>query len=171
METAQVSSGDKPFIEAVLSLVDESVAAGRHPFAALVVAADGQVLAKAINGSAPPDGIPTQHAELQAAAESHRVCPPLSRASVLAGSTLYTSVEPCAMCAGAIYWCGIGRVVYLLSEEDLRGCTGDHPENPTLDLPCRLVFDAGPRAVHVVGPIPEFREAALKAHLTFWKRS
>src|SRR3989338_6299617 len=78
METqaAQVSSWDKPFIEAVLSLVDESVAAGRHPFAALVVAADGQVLAKAINGSAPPDGIPTQHAELQAAAESHRMCPP-----------------------------------------------------------------------------------------------
>jgi len=30
--------------------------------------------------------------------------------------TLYTSAEPCCMCAGAVYWTGIGRVVYALSE-------------------------------------------------------
>ena len=44
------------------------------------------------------------------------------------------------MCAGAIYWAGIGRLVYGLSEHRLRQLTGNHPENPTLDLPCRDVF-------------------------------
>jgi tRNA(Arg) A34 adenosine deaminase TadA len=82
---------------------------------------------------------------------------------VLAGATLYTSAEPCAMCAGAIYWAGIGRVVYGLAEPRLKELTGDHPENPTLDLPCRTVFAAGQRKVEVVGPMLEEEAAALHA--------
>ena len=56
------------------------------------------------------------------------------------------------MCAGAIYWAGIGRVVFGLAERDLRQITGDHPDNPTMDLPCREVFAAGQRVVEVLGP-------------------
>ena len=67
-----------------------------------------------------------------------------STRQVLAGCTLYTSAEPCAMCAGAIYWAGIGRVVFGLSERRLKAMTGDHAENPTLDLPCRTVFARRP---------------------------
>ena len=59
------------------------------------------------------------------------------------------------MCAGAMYWAGIGRVVYGLSEDRLRTLTGNHPENPTLDLPCRQVFESGQRRVEVVGPLLE----------------
>lgn len=40
------------------------------------------------------------------------------------------------MCAGAIYWTGIGRVMFALSETGLMKYTGSHKENPTLDLPC-----------------------------------
>lgn len=65
------------------------------------------------------------------------------------------------MCAGAIYWAGIGRVVYGLSEHRLRGITGDHPENPTLDLPCRQVFASGQRPTEVVGPLLEDEAEAL----------
>jgi tRNA(Arg) A34 adenosine deaminase TadA len=72
-------------------------------------------------------------------------------ADVLAKATLYSSAEPCAMCAGTIYWAGIGRVVYGLSEHRLRGVTGNHPENPTLDLPCRTVFASGQCPTEVVG--------------------
>ena len=56
------------------------------------------------------------------------------------------------MCAGAIYWAGIGRVVFGLSERDLLGMTGNHPDNPTMDLPCREVFARGQRKVEVLGP-------------------
>jgi tRNA(Arg) A34 adenosine deaminase TadA len=82
---------------------------------------------------------------------------------VLAGSSLYSSAEPCAMCAGAIYWAGIGRVVFGLSERRLKAITGDHAENPTLDLPCRAVFAAGQRHVEVIGPLLEEEAAALHA--------
>ena len=85
---------------------------------------------------------------------------------MLAGATLYSSAEPCAMCAGAIYWCGIGRVVYALSEHALLGLTGDHPENPTFSLPCREVFARGQRPIEVVGPALEAEAAA--AHAGFW---
>jgi tRNA(Arg) A34 adenosine deaminase TadA len=56
------------------------------------------------------------------------------------------------MCAGAIYWAGIGRVVYGLTERDLLGITGDHLDNPTMDLPCRAVLSSGQRRIEVLGP-------------------
>ena len=67
------------------------------------------------------------------------------------------------MCAGAIYWAGIGRLVYGLSEHRLRELTGNHPENPTLDLPCREVFASGQRSTEVVGPLLEDEAAAVHA--------
>jgi tRNA(Arg) A34 adenosine deaminase TadA len=71
------------------------------------------------------------------------------------------------MCAGAIYWAGIGRLVYGLSERRLKTITGDHAENPTLDLPCRVVLAAGQRAVEVIGPLLEDEAAAV--HEDFWE--
>ena len=71
------------------------------------------------------------------------------------------------MCAGAIYWAGIGRVVYGQTEKALKAQTGAHEENPTLDLPCAIVFAAGQRPTEVVGPLLEDEAAQLQAD--FWK--
>jgi tRNA(Arg) A34 adenosine deaminase TadA len=107
----------------------------------------------------------TAHAErLLATAASKAYGPEL-----LARCTLYSSAEPCAMCAAAAYWAGIGRLVYALSERRLKEVTGAHPENPTLDLPCRDVFAAGQRKVEVIGPLLEDEGAAL--HEGAWTRS
>lgn len=84
----------------------------------------------------------------------------------LATCTLYTSTEPCAMCAGAIYWGRVGRVVYALSELALRAMTSDDPQNPTFSLPCREVFARGSRPVEVIGPLIE--DEARQVHLGFW---
>ena len=131
---------------------------GNHPFGAILVDQNRNVLIEAENGYMPAhDG--TAHAERLLATEA---CTTLS-ADVLRRATLYSSAEPCAMCAGAIYWAGIGRVVYGLSEHRLRGVTGNHPENPTLDLPCRDVFKSGQRPTEVVGPLLEDEAEALHA--------
>jgi tRNA(Arg) A34 adenosine deaminase TadA len=106
----------------------------------------------------------TAHAERLLATQA---CTTLSP-DLLAKATLYSSAEPCAMCAGALYWAGIGRVVYGLSEHRLRVVTGDHPENPTLDLPCREVFKTGQRSTEVIGPMLEDEAAAL--HDGVWTR-
>lgn len=71
------------------------------------------------------------------------------------------------MCAGAIYWSGIARLVYALSEERLLALTGNHPENPTLSLPCREVFARGQREIIVLGPLLE--DEAAEPHSGFWR--
>ena len=70
------------------------------------------------------------------------------------------------MCAGAIYWSGIARVVYALSEEGLRAIVAEQEGVPTMHLPCREVFARGGRAVAVAGPadLPE----ATTVHGGFW---
>jgi tRNA(Arg) A34 adenosine deaminase TadA len=129
---------------------------GNHPFGAILVSASGDVLIETENGFLP-DRDMTGHAERLLATQAPKQIDP----KILAACTLYTSAEPCAMCAGAIYWAGIGRVVFGLTERRLKTLTGNHAENPTLDLPCRTVFAAGQRAVEVIGPLLEDEAAAL----------
>ncbi|PJG54256.1 tRNA-specific adenosine deaminase [Bradyrhizobium forestalis] len=150
------SERDEHFLRLSFAVARRSLAHGNHPFGCIIVAADGEVLIESENGYLPDhDG--TGHAERLAATQA---CRTLTR-GVLAKATLYSSAEPCAMCAGAIYWAGIGRLVYGLSEHRLRGITGNHPENPTLDLPCRAVFVTGQRPTEVVGPLLEDEAEAL----------
>ena len=129
---------------------------GNHPFGAILVSAAGEVLMEVENGFMP-DRDMTGHAERLLATQASKQFAP----EILAGCTLYTSAEPCAMCAGAIYWTGIRRVVFGLTERQLKSLTGNHAENPTLDLPCRTVFAAGQRHVEVIGPLLEDEAAAL----------
>ena len=135
---------------------------GDHPFGALLVGPDGAVLREQGNGFSAEGGDMTAHAERLLSSWASKTY----GADFLAGCTLYSSAEPCAMCSGAIYWAGIGRLVYGQSEKDLKAATGAHAENPTLDLPCRIVFAAGQRAVEIVGPMLEEESAALQRD--FW---
>jgi tRNA(Arg) A34 adenosine deaminase TadA len=139
-----------------------SRAQGDHPFGALLAGADGAVLMEQCNGFTAEGHDMTAHAERLLATRASRQY----GAAFLAGCTLYSSAEPCAMCAGAIYWAGIGRVVFGQTERSLKAATGAHAENPTLDLPCRVVFAAGQRPVEVIGPLLEAEAAALQAD--FW---
>jgi tRNA(Arg) A34 adenosine deaminase TadA len=151
---------DQDWLTRAIALSQRSRDEGNHPFAAIVVDASGKVLAEAMNDIHADC---TSHAELVAV----RMASSEFNATQLRGATLYSSAEPCAMCAGAIYWSGIGRVVYALSEERLLQLTGNHPENPTLSLPCREVFARGQREIEVVGPLLE-QEAAVP-HNNFWR--
>ena len=155
---------DEHFLRRSFEVARRAMTHGNHPFGAILVDQDRNVvLIEAENGYMPAqDG--TAHAERLLATEACRTL----GADVRGKATLYSSAEPCAMCAGAIYWAGIGRVVYGLSEHRLRGITGNHPENPTLDLPCRDVFARGQRTTEVVGPLLEDEAEVL--HQGVWKK-
>jgi tRNA(Arg) A34 adenosine deaminase TadA len=135
---------------------------GNHPFGAILVGPGGEVLIESENGYLPERDM-TAHAERLLASRASRQYAP----EYLGRCSMYTSAEPCAMCSGAAYWAGIGRIVYGLSERRLLALTGTHPENPTLDLPCRVVFGAGQRKVEIVGPLLEDEAAAL--HEGVWR--
>ena len=152
---------DQQFLTQVLALAQRSRDQGHHPFAAMVVGADGTVIAEAMNASSSDR---TAHAEMNALRQASSHHSPAE----LAGATLYSSAEPCAMCAGGTYWSGVGRVVYALSEASLLQLTGSDPENPTLSLPCRDVFARGQRPTQVVGPLRE--DEARQAHAGFWHK-
>lgn len=136
-----------------------AVDGGRHPFGALLVAADGRtVLLEQGNVDA------VNHAEaVVARLAAHRF-----DAATLWDCTLVTTVEPCAMCAGTQYWAHIGRLVYGISEHQLLAITGSHAENPTLALPCRELFARGQKAVQVFGPFDEVQAEIVALHRSFW---
>lgn len=141
------------------AVAQRAMAMGRHPFGALLVAPDGEtVLAEQGNIDT------VNHAESTLARHAAASWP----GAYLAQCTLVTTFEPCAMCAGTVYWAGIGRVVYGAEETDLLALTGNHPENPTLSLPCRAVFARGQRPVEVIGPVPEAAPAMIETHRGFW---
>jgi tRNA(Arg) A34 adenosine deaminase TadA len=154
---------DQHFLRHAFEIARRSMGNGNHPFGAILVDRNRKVLIETENGYMPALDR-TAHAERLLATEACRTIDP----AVLAQATLYSSAEPCAMCAGAIYWAGIGRVVYGLGETRLRAITGNHPENPTLDLPCRAVFSTGQRPTEVIGPLLEDEAAAL--HAGAWKK-
>ena len=136
-----------------------AMAMGRHPFGALLLAPDGEtVLAEQGNIDT------VNHAESTLARTAAANYP----GAYLAQCTLVTTFEPCAMCAGTIYWAGIGHVVYGAEETALLALTGDHPENPTLSLPCRDVFARGQRPVQVTGPVEAVAEEMVATHRGFW---
>jgi tRNA(Arg) A34 adenosine deaminase TadA len=138
-----------------------ALAAGHHPFGAVLIAADGEtVLLEQGNVDA------VNHAEAVLARAAAR----RFEAATLWDCTLVTTVEPCAMCAGTQYWAHIGHLVYGMSERRLLQMTGDHAENPTLDLPCREVFGRGQKAIGVIGPVPDVEDEIAALHLDFWRR-
>ena len=136
-----------------------AMALGRHPFGALLVAPDHEtVLAEQGNVDS------VNHAEAVLARTAVLNFAP----DYLWNCTLVTTVEPCCMCAGTQYWAHIGRVVYGMTERRLLELTGNHGENPTMDLPCREVFAHGQKPIEVIGPVPEVEAGIAAVHRAFW---
>jgi len=139
----------------------QSLVAGHHPFGAVLVLADGEtVLMQQGNVDA------VNHAEAVLAREAAKRLD----TATLWDCTLVTTVEPCAMCAGTQYWAHIGGLVYGMSERRLLEMTGNHAENPTLDMPCREVFSRGQKAMRVIGPVAEVEEEIAALHRDFWRK-
>lgn len=134
---------------------------GNHPFGAILVDENDQVLFQAENTVITgPDC--TGHAETNLMRLASQQLSP----EKLALCTLYTSTEPCAMCAGAIHWGNVRRVVFALSEVGLHEIVGPSPDH--LMLPCREVFARSQRPVEVLGPAAELDEEARAVHAGFW---
>ena len=146
-------------LRAANAVAEAALRSGHHPFGALLVGPDHETV---LLSQGNVDAV--NHAESVLAREAAQRWTP----DQLWGCTLYSTVEPCAMCAGTQYWAHIGRLVYGISESALLAITGAHAQNPTLDLPCRSVFDSGQKAVQVIGPVAEVEAEIAALHLRFW---
>ena len=139
----------------------KAVEEGHHPFGAILVGPDLKtILMRQGNVNT------VQHAESELARRAYLEYDP----DYLWTCALVTTLEPCAMCSGTIYWANIGTVVFGASETDLKELTGADPENPTMNLPCRNVFASGQKNLKVYGPLPSLRDSLLAPHKDFWNR-
>ena len=161
---AKDSLDDDRHLLAAIRLSEQAAAHGNYPFGALLVSAGGEVVLAAEN-TVVSESDCTGHAELN-----------LMRAATgqfgldyLATCTLYVSAEPCAMCAGAIYWGNIRRVVFGLGAEELHEVVGDAHMVRVLQVSCADVFARGGHLVEVSGPHRE--DEARAVHERFWREA
>ncbi|WP_300030634.1 nucleoside deaminase [uncultured Roseobacter sp.] len=159
------TAADLCHLRRAIELADEAVTEGNHPFGAVLVSARGNVLAEGKNTFSTDRG--PGHAEANLARDAAR----RFDIETLRGATLYTSVEPCSMCSGTIYWAEIGAVVFGMTEQRLGELTGDDPENQTQDLECRVIFASGQREVTVRGPFDALEDEIVAQHADFWERT
>ncbi|KPL20217.1 MAG: hypothetical protein AMJ93_12495 [Anaerolineae bacterium SM23_84] len=134
---------------------------GNHPFGAVLVDEQGHVLIEAEN-TVVTDKDCTGHAEANLIRQAARAYD----RDLLARCTIYSSTEPCPMCAGAIFWGNVRRVVFGLSQERFYELFAEDEEE-VLHVPCREIFARGQKPVQVIGPLLE--QEALKVHEGFWR--
>jgi tRNA(Arg) A34 adenosine deaminase TadA len=150
---------DLHFLRRAIAISQQARDHGNHPFGALLVNAEGQVLLEAEN-TVVTERDATGHAEINLVRMASRRFAP----DVLAACTLYSSAEPCPMCAGAIHWGNLGRLVYGVGGPRFYELLG--PDPTLLRLPCREVFARTLRPIEVIGPALE--DEALAVHAGFW---
>ena len=138
-----------------IELARQARLAGNHPFGALL-AVDGTLTLTAQN-TVNTDRDPTAHAETNLVAHAIRHLSP----DRIRRSVLYTSCEPCAMCAGKMYWAGIRSFVYALPAEELAALAGRD-----FLIPCMELFARAADKVTVTGPL--LLSEARDVHLGFW---
>lgn len=151
------------FLKKAIEVSRRSREEGNTPFGAVLVDGAGNIIEEQGNVEITEHKC-TGHAEAMLA----------EKASVKYGKdflwncTLYTTVEPCCMCTGAVYWGNIGTIVYGLEERELLKMTGDNEQNPTFDLPCRDILRAGQKDIKVIGPFPELAAEIAAVHEGYW---
>ena len=156
-----MKSTDLQHLRTAIEVAQHAREHGNHPFGAILVDENNQVLLQAENSVVTGKDC-TGHAETNLM----RLATQNYSAEQLTTCTLYTSTEPCAMCAGAVYWGNVGRVVYALSEVGLYDIIGPSPDQ--LLLPCREVFAHSQRHMEVEGPAVELDVEARTVHQGFW---
>jgi tRNA(Arg) A34 adenosine deaminase TadA len=151
-----VSSEHVSYIRECIRLAEEAKRNGNHPFGSILVH-DGEIILREVNQVVTANDV-SKHPEIMLAVAGASKY----SADFLAECTLYTSTEPCPMCSGAIYWSGIGRVIFACSGEKLYEYAADG-----LHVSCREIFEKGDRKVEVIGPILE--DEAVQVHVGFWE--
>ncbi|MDH0199603.1 nucleoside deaminase [Comamonas aquatica] len=157
-----VAERDATYLRQAIALSRTARQRGNRPFGSVIVAPDGTVLGAGWNSNGE-SGDCTAHAEVQAIREA---CQRHDR-TALEQATLYASGEPCVMCAGAIFWANIRRVVYGIDDQRLRVFRGERLDQRDVELSCRDVFRAAPFTVECTGP--SLVDEASQPHVGAWR--
>ena len=113
--THNTASIDQDFMTLAMNLAAQAAQAGEVPVGAVIVVQD-RIIARAHNLTEKLTDV-TAHAEMQAITSASNFI----GGKYLKDCTLYVTLEPCQMCAGALYWSQIGKIVFGATDLQ-RGC-------------------------------------------------
>lgn len=153
-----MTENDLKYLRLAIDIARRAREHGNHPFGALLVDENGNSILQAENTVLTEHDC-TGHAETNLV----RVASQKFTPETLAKCTLYTSTEPCPMCAGAIYWSNVRRVIFALSAPSFYAFIGN-TANQALPS-CRTILGHG--GIEVLGPALE--EEAKDVHEGFWQ--
>lgn len=137
-----MSANDEDFLRLAINAARVARAQGNEPFGAVLVEG-GKVIGQFGNRNHELFD-PTAHAEMLLISDYCRA----QRRFSLAGCTLYCSAEPCPMCAGAIHWARISRVVFSVSQPMLQQLSGGSAK-----MSCGPIINSGATQIEIVGPL------------------
>ncbi len=129
-----------------------ALAEGNKPYGASLLSPEGRLLWTAHNHQVTGDDC-TAHAEMVLVREASATLGP----QALQGGTVYASGEPCAMCAGAMFWAGVRRVVFAVPQAEMAALLG----GPLLPVSCAQTLAGAQPAVMVEGPMLQEEAAAV----------
>ncbi|WP_226481279.1 nucleoside deaminase [Natrinema amylolyticum] len=147
---------DESHVRRAIELAESAVEGGNTPFGSLLVL-DDDIVRTAENTTLTDDDI-SAHPEFKLARWAASELEPSDRAAC----TMYTSTEPCPMCASAIVYAGLGRVVYSVPVDSLAELRDDG----VIEIPCEEVVDRAGGSTTVEGPVLE--DEGLAVHEAYF---
>lgn len=138
------------YIRIAIEMAKESKREGNLPFGCVLVNKNGDILLKGKN-TIHTDNDCLAHAEINLIRDASKKFD----YSYLNKCVIYTSDEPCPMCTSAIYWSGIGKLVYGLSKTEYYKIVGRDNPNWLFEMPSRELLERGGRKLEVAGPFLE----------------
>mgnify|MGYP000430476410 CR=1 FL=1 len=142
---------DDSYVRRAIDLAESAVEHGNTPFGSLLVI-DDEVVRTAENTTVTDDDI-AAHPEFKLARWAARELEPRERASC----TMYTSTEPCPMCASAIVYAGLERVVYSVAVDSLAAVR----DEDVIEIPCEEVVARADGSTTIEGPVLEDEGLAI----------
>lgn len=148
---------DKFYIRKAIELANTAKEKGDNPFGSILVDGDGNILMEDRNTQIIDNDI-TGHPELKIA---KRAAGKYDE-EFLKTCTMYNSAEPCTMCTGAIYWSGIGRVVFGIDKKRLNELKSDGEGSINYSIH-ELLKNSG-KNIEVIGPMEDMKEEVEEPH-------
>ena len=158
-----MNTWDLDHLRRAIAIASQSRHRGNNPFGTVLADDKGAILLEAENTTVSTKDC-TAHSDINVIRAAWQQFNP----DLLAKCTIYTSAEPCAMCAGATVWSNIRRVVFGLGQEVLYELMSQRVDRRASHTLCRDVFNGAPWKIEVTGPLLE--EEAARVHQEFWHK-
>ncbi len=145
------------YLKKCIELSKKALESGNLPFGAILVDSYGRIILEGANNERTESDY-TGHGEMVLIRKAAK----LYSKDYLGCCTLYSNCEPCVMCAGAIYYSNVGRVVFAITDEMYREMTGDK-SYPLMKMTSRDLFANGGKKIETIGPFEQLTGEVIAA--------